>query len=142
MSALNDIVAAMVAALAAKPAVSANIERARVRVLPETWTSAVVVRIESATLELSALAGAPIDTDTTVVVECYARSNTTAPDVAVDDLLAAVYARLAQNPTLNGLAADMAATGINYDFSTDAAQHACATVTYLVRHRTGALTLE
>lgn len=136
------IVGAMTAALAAAPAVSPQIHRARMRPLPQEWSTAVVVRIEGAQLDPLAIQGAPINTDTTVIVECYARSATQSPDLVADALLQSVYAKLAADPTLGGLVADCQLTGLAYDFDQDAERTACVLLTYLVRHRTQSLTLE
>lgn len=136
------IVAAMVARLQTAPAVSTQIHRARMRPLAADWTSAVVVRIQDAQLDRLAIAGAPINTDTTIVVECYARSASLSPDLAADALLQAVYARLAADPTLGALVADCQPTSLAYDFDADADRTACVLITYLVRHRTQSLTLE
>lgn len=136
------IVTAMVALLQAGTPVSAQIHRARVRPLSEDWTTAVAVRLESAELDRLALRQAPINSDTTVIVECYARSTSQSPDLAADALLAAVYARLAADPTLGGTVADLQPLSLAYDFDLDADRTACVSITYLVRHRTQSLSLE
>lgn len=141
-TAFAAIVSAMVSALQQEPSVSNQVHRARLRPLPSDWSSAVVVRIQGAELDRLALRGAPINADTAVVVECYARSATLQPDLVADTLLAAVYARLAADPTLGGLVADCQALSLTYDFDADADRAACVSITYLVRHRTASLTLE
>ncbi len=141
-TAFAAIVGAMTSALQQAPAVSPQVHRARIRPLPAEWSTAVVVRIQEAELDRLAIRGAPINVDTTVVVECYARNATLSPDLVADSLLQAVYARLAADPTLGGLVADCQLTGLAYDFDADADRTACVTLNYLVRHRTASLSLE
>lgn len=136
------IVTAIVALLQSGVPVSPQIHRARVRPLPEDWTTAVSVRLEQAEFDRLAIRQAPINLDTTVVVECYARSSTLTPDLAADALLAAVYARLAADPTLGGTVSDLQPLSMTYDFDSDADRTACVSITYLVRHRTQSLSLE
>ena len=107
------------------------------------WATLVVVRLLDAALEPFAIQGAPYNVDTQLAVECYARGSAgQAPDLAVDDLLAAVYARLAADPTLGGLVSDLQPVTLNYDFDADGEPTASATLTYTVRHRAGNQSLE
>lgn len=140
-TAFAGIVAAMVDALSSAPAVSAQVYRARMRPMAQQHTTAVVVRIQDAQADRAAMQGAPVDFVTTIAVECYARSATQTPDLAVDDLLAAVYAKLAADSTLGGLVGDLYPSTLQYDFDTDAEQTACVTLTYQVVHRTANLSL-
>jgi len=142
MTVFNDIISAMVDELQTSPPVSSQIHRARVRPLPENWSDAVVIRISDSQLEREAIRGAPVDTDTTIVVECYARHASLSPDVVADALMQVTYARLAENPTLGGLVADCVLTSLNWNFDTDTDKTACVSMNYLVRHRTHSLTLE
>lgn len=141
-TAFASIVGAIVARLQQAPAVSAQVHRARMRPLPSDWTDAVVVRILDAQLDPFVILGAPVNVDTTVVVECYARSTTLSADLAADAVLQAVYARLVADPTLAGLVADLQLQSLAYDFDADADRAACVSLTYLVRHRTASLSLE
>ena len=103
----------------------------------------VAVRLLDAALERFAVRGAPFNVDTILAVDCYARaSGGVTPDLAVDALLGAVYARLAQDPSLGGLVQDLEPTSINFDFDVDGEHTACATLTYMVRHRADNHTLE
>lgn len=140
-TAFNAIVTAMVAALSAATAVSPNIFRARLRPMAEQHTTAVVVRLQDAQPQRFAIAGAPVDFDTTIAVECYARTSTTTADVAVDALVEAVYAKLAADTTLGGLVGDIFMQSANWDFDADGEQTACATLTFKVVHRTANLTI-
>ena len=136
------VVGAMVQALQSGTPVSDYISRARIRPLAEEWQTAVVVRLQEAQFDRMASFGAPLNTDTTVVVECYARSSSLSPDLAVDQIMQDTYARLAADPTLGGLVADCQPTGINFDFEQDQDRMGCALMTYVVRHRTQSLNLE
>ena len=141
-TAFNNIVTAMVTALSASPAVSPHIFRARTKPMAAEWTSAIVVRVQSAEMDPLALFGAPINVDTTVVIECYARSTTLAPDQAVDQVLQSAYARLAADPTLGGLVGDCNLQSINYDFDQEQERMGAALLTCVVKHRIQSSTLE
>ena len=52
----------------------------------------------------------------------------------MDDLLARVYARLQQDPSLGGVAGGVTPHSLSVDYDVDGDQTACATVTLLVRH--------
>ncbi|EJL77356.1 hypothetical protein PMI15_04678 [Polaromonas sp. CF318] len=144
MTAFGTIVAAIVTALQAATAVSAVVDRARLRPVTEDMADAVVVRIQGANnIERFAIRNAPVDWDTGIAIECYARhTSTTSGDAAVDALLAKVYARLAQDPTLGGLVMDLMPTELEYDFAAAAENLCCVTLTLKVMHRTNNLTLE
>lgn len=141
MTAFATVVAAMVSALQSAPAVSPQVFRARMRPLAEQHSTAVVVRIQDAQAQRFAIQGAPVDFATTIAVECYARSATQDADVAVDQLLSDVYAKLAADTTLGGLVQDLFAASLAYDFDVDAERTACVTVTYQVQLRTANLTI-
>lgn len=141
MTAIASIVGAIVAALSAGTPVSAHIFRARVRPVPDEATNAVAVRPVSALPDRSDIGGAPVDFTTNIAVECYARSATTSPDLAVDALLESVYARLMADASLGGLVMDLNLTGIDFNFDADALQSGSATLTFAVRHRTSSTTL-
>lgn len=136
------IVAALVVKLQAAPAVSTQVDRARLRPVKDDQASAVVVRIAASNPERFAILGGPTDWDTEIAIECYARSATLAADEAVDALLAAVWAKLAQDTTLGGLVMDLNPTGLEYDFALGADNMACATLALRVLHRTTYSTLE
>lgn len=141
MSAFATISAAIAAKLEEATAVSAQIYRARMRPMAEQHTNAVVVRCEGGEAQRFAIAGAPIDWQSTWRVECYARASASTPDAAVDSLMAAAYARLAADPTLGGNVIDMNIQRVDFDYAEEAQDLACATLTYLVQHRTGAAAL-
>ena len=138
-----SVVTAVVDALNAGTPVSAQVHRARVRPGASEWATLVVVRLLDAAMEPFAVQGAPYNVDTQLAVECYARGSAgQAPDLAVDALLSAVYARLAADPTLGGLVSDLQPINLNYDFDADGEPTASATLTYTVRHRAGNQSLE
>jgi hypothetical protein len=142
-TAFASIVGAAIALLQAGTPVSRQIHRARVRPAAQEWPDMVAVRLLDAQLERFAVKDAPFNVDTTLAVECYARGPAgVSPDLAVDALLEAVYERLAADPSLGGLVQDLEPTGINFDFDADGESIACATLTYLVRHRADNHTLE
>lgn len=136
------VIGAMVSALNAAPAVSAQVHRARVRVIPKEWPNCVVVRPMQAELEQGVGQGVAGIWATAVQVECYVRGlAATAPDLAVDALLEAVSNRFAQDRSLGGLVGDLTLLAINYDFDVDGESTACATLTYTVRHASAAGTI-
>lgn len=139
---MSGLVAAVVGALSSAPAVSAQVHRARMRVLPQAWTSCVVVRIEQAEVQRGAGTGVAMVWETRMAVECYARAPAGTPaDVAVDALLEAVVNRLMADPTLSGLAGDVGLVGITYDFDVDGDTTALATLTFIVRHATASASI-
>jgi hypothetical protein len=118
--------------------VSGQIYRARLRPLAAQHTDAVVVRVLSSTPARAAIQGGPMDWESVIAVECYARSATsTPPDLALDALWAAVYARLMANSLLGGLLqAELNCTQAAYDFDIDGEHTACLTSTWQAAHRT------
>lgn len=126
--------AAVVAALQAAPAVAPQVARVRLRPLAASTTTAVVVRPIEAEAAEQLLTGMPIQWQCAIAVECYAKTTTaTAPDAAVDALLAAAYARLMADPTLGGAVSHMQPVGVSYEFDVDGEQTALATLTLQVR---------
>ena len=129
MSMVNDLATAVVDALKAAPAVSPRVERARLRAVPASDGTAVVVRPLGSDVQDAELTGHPYVWTTSLAVECYARApQGTAPDVAVDALLEAVYARLLQNPTLGGVVVGLQPQAIAYDYDVDGENVVCATI--------------
>lgn len=143
-SVVSQVVGAVVAALQAAPAVSANVARVRLRPWSETTTSAVAVRPIDATREEASLYGfgGPESWQVRVAVECYARSTTTAPDAAIDSLVQSVYGRLMAEPTLGGvITAGLEPQGITFDFDAEAEKFAAATLVLAARIRTAGTNL-
>lgn len=132
-------IGAMQAALQASPAVSANVFRARARVVPQQMATAIVVRPAQAERDASVGQGAMAVWLTAIAVDCYARGSAANPvDDAVDALMGEAVERLMQDPSLGGLVGSIDPQGIAWDFDVDGEQTACATVTFYVRHATAA----
>lgn len=138
-----QVAAAIVTALSSGTPVSSQIHRARVRPASQDWTTMVVVRLQDAQLERFAINGGPYNVDTNIAVECYARASAgTSPDLAIDSLLAAVYARLAADSSLGGLVSDLLLNTLQYDFDADDTGTACVTLNYTALHRAANQSLE
>lgn len=135
---INTAVSAIVDALGGAPAVCADIERVRLRPVSSGVSLAVAVRpVASEVLQTNLNPGMPLSWNTTVAVECYAKSGAdVAADVAVDDLLADTYARLMSDPTLGGLVVNLRPKGVSYDFDADGQQTTCATLVLEILQRT------
>jgi hypothetical protein len=132
----SQIVGAIVTALQATPAVCPKVYRARPDSVPEQFDQAVNVQWEQGIAGFGTIHGAPIDWTTKVSVECFARSQTDTGDVAVDPLLSAVFARLAQDTTLGGLVADLNVAGVEAENSSDGKKTGWVRLTYIAQHRT------
>lgn len=142
-SLVNTAVTAMMVALQSAPAVAAQIGRVRLRPLAQGVSQAVVVRpLQSQVAEASLMPNYPVSWTTAISVECYVRSSVaTPPDVAVDALIEAVYARLMSDPTLGGAVLSLQPQEISYDFDADGDQTTCATFVFHARHRSNGATL-
>lgn len=139
---VNTVVTAVVAALKAAPAVCTQVDRVRLRALPQGTGLAVAVRpLVAQVAQADFVPGVPILWHTDIAIECYARSTaTTAPDVAVDALVQAVYERLMADPTLAGVVLNLQPTSVAYEFDADAEQTTCAILSLTARQRCGAAT--
>ena len=138
-TAFATVVGAMVAALQAAPAVSAQVHRVRLRPMAQDWQTAVVVRPLGVELADAVGQGVACVWTTSVAVECYARAPSgTSADLGVDAVLQAVTTRLLADRSLGGTVGDLALGAIAYDFDTDGDATACATLTYQIRHATAA----
>ena len=142
MTQFVDIVTAFMTVLSGTPAVSDNIFRARDVAIPETAADAINVVWEGSQPYEGAISGAPIDWNTKVVVQCFAKSLTQSGDQAVDPLLASVYARLAANPTLSGKVAYIGAPVMDTEFDAQGQKTGWVSLSYVVQHRTSNLTLD
>jgi len=136
-SLVNAAVTAILSALQSGTPVASQIARVRLRPLAQGITQAVVVRpLQSEVAEAALAPGYPVLWTTAIAVECYARSSVaTAPDVAVDPLLEAVYARLMADPSLGGVVLTLGLQTVSYDFDADGEQTTCATLVFHVRQR-------
>lgn len=143
-SQLSTIVGAMVTALGSGTPVSGQIYRARLRPLAAQHADAVVVRVLSSTPARAAIKDGPMDWDSQIAVECYVRSATsTPPDLALDALWAATYARLMANSLLGGLLqTELTCAQAAYDFDIDGEHTACLVSTWQASHRSSNNTVE
>jgi hypothetical protein len=132
---LSAATGAIVAALTQAPAVAPQVARVRLRPLAANTTTAVVVRpLGAEAPEADMSYGHPIVWFCQIAVECYAKATTaTAPDVAVDALVAATYARLMADTTLAGAVCLITPRDVAYDFDVDGEATACATFVFNVR---------
>ena len=139
---VSTAVAAVIAALNAGTPVSTQIARVRLRPMAQAQAQAVVVRpLQSDVLETSLYPNLPVSWTSAISVECYARSGVaTTPDVALDSLVEAVYARLMADPTLGGAVLALQPQEVTYDFDADGDQTTCATLVFSARHRTAGTT--
>lgn len=141
-TAFANITAAIVSLLKTEPAVSANIFRARDRQMAEEYANAINVQFEGTDPNPGAINGAPVDWNSKFSVECYARTSTTSPDLAVDPLIAAVYERIAADTTLGGLVTDIGSPIIDAEYSAEGQKTGWVRMTYPILHRTSNLTLD
>ncbi|MFS2004611.1 hypothetical protein ACEN9F_13395 [Duganella sp. CT11-25] len=138
----SGIVGAVIELLGQAPAVSPNIYRARDRAIPKQNETAVTVLWDGAMPTPGAIVNAPVDWQTRVVVECYARSTDTGGDEAVDPLLLAVYDRMASDTTLGNRVFDIGSPALEAEYGADGEKTGWVRMTYVVRHRTKNSTLE
>lgn len=135
-TAFAQIVSAVIDALKAAPAVCDRIDRARAVPVPEQAEQAVSVQWEQALPGLATIAGQPLDWKTRITVDCLARSLKDSGDLAVDDLIAAVAERLAQDPTLGGLIDDLVIAGLEAENTVEGKKTGWVRLTYIAEHRT------
>ena len=142
-SMVSTAVGAIVAALSSGTPVASQIARVRLRPMAAAQAQAVVVRaLQTDVAELALCPGYPVSWATAVVVECYTRSGAaTTPDVAVDPLVEAVYARLMADTTLGGAVLALQPQSIAWDFDADGDNTTCATLVFSARHRSPGATL-
>lgn len=143
MTAFADLTAAIKSSLEQAPAVCDTILRARDRRVPESKQRAINITFVGARPVEGEINGAPIDWQTTVVVECYAKAAADeSADVPLDELVGTVFARLAADHTLGGLVDDISAPTIEADFDSLGERTGWAAMKYTVLHRTANNTLE
>lgn len=138
-TAFSAITAALATLMGDAPAVANKIARARTLPMAAENDTMVVVRIGGTEGDGYAMEGAPVNWDTTFTLECYARSATLTPDVAVDALLQDVFARLKTDETLGGLVQGWKPqSSIEWDFDTKGDRVGYAAITLTAMHRTSA----
>lgn len=134
MSSLNNAITATVAALeGAAPQVS----RLRLRPIPASQSTALVVRPVQTEPGESDMAGLPVEYASQIGVDCYGRATASdTADVVIDALAEVVVARLLTDPTLGGAVNFIRFVGATYDFDIDGEATGCATLIFIARHRT------
>ena len=139
---VSAAVAAIVAALTAGTPVASQVARVRLRPLAAAQAQAVVVRPLQTDASVSSLSpDLPVSWTSAISVECYARTSAaTTPDLAVDSLVEAVYARLLADPTLGGVVISLQPQSMSWDFDADGEQTACATLVFQALQRTAGAT--
>lgn len=141
-TAFRAIAMAIAASLSAAPALAGvPVFQNRLKPLPEDRMTAVVVRKEGSNGQEAVLG--MVDWQTDYAIECYGRGAPgTDPDAAADDLLQAVWARMAvidlstyqvMGVTLN--------PGINWDYGEAETPFACAIFRLQIIHRTASSAL-
>lgn len=141
MTAFAAIVTAILNRLGGDAPVCENLFRARRSVVPEACQQAVNVQFEGALPAPAAIAGAPVDWQSKVTVDCYSVAVRESGDAAVDPLFQAVYERLASDPTLAGLVGDIGVPTIEAENSEEGRKTGWIRLTYFVQHRTSNDTL-
>ena len=138
-SLVNTAVTAIIASLSSGTPVASQIGRVSLRPVAAAQAQSVVVRPMHSEVAQSALApGYPVSWTTAIAVECYARcAADQSPDVAVDPLIEAVYARLMADPTLGNAVLALQPQNVAFDFDSDGDRTVCATFTFTVRQRGG-----
>lgn len=142
-TAFDAISDAIVSALSAPPAVAPVIVRGFARPMAEQHTRQIVVRLNAASGQMYAVKGAPINWDTRVDIECYARATGGGEsEAAANSLLADAASRLLADETLGG-AAQGIGPDIAIEWSADAGAQgvACATASITYAHRTSGAAL-
>jgi len=104
--------------------------------VPEQVSSAINVFWEGSRPQEAGIAGAPIDWQTRIVVDCYARTTVKTGGEAADELLSSIYARLASDPTLNGSVFNIGLPMIELDTESGAQKNGWIRLMYVVEHRT------
>lgn len=140
-TAFAQIVTAIIDVLRAGQPVCGLIDRARATVVPDQAEMAVSVQWENTAAQGFTIAGAPIDWQTRITIECLARSARDPGDLAVDPLLRAVTARLAADTTLGGLVDDLRIAGIEAENDAQGKKTGWVRIAYVADHRTSNSTL-
>lgn len=142
LTAFATITGALVLLLQADPPVSANIFRARDRTLAEQFEDAINIQFDGAKSYRGAINGAPVDWESHFTIECWARTSSTSPDLAVDPMLGEIYRRIAADTTLGGLIGDIGEVSILAEYTEDNKKTGWVRMTFPMEHRTSNLTLE
>ncbi len=135
-----QIAGAVVDALLAAPAIAdGRVHRSRTRPISQGTTSGVVVRLTRSASGDSQMMGGRTTWTTLISVECYGRGTTDVPESGADAIVQAVFERLAANPTLGGLAMDLApfdGSTLEWDFDEQDTAMCAVTAHFVVTHQT------
>lgn len=146
MNAHDSIVAATVARLLQAPALAGGFveEELQPGAVPEEVSQAISVRLSRSVAQDTRYAGHPIDWQSELVIECYARGDAANPSTgrASRALHAAAYARLMAEPSLGGQVSYLVPVAIDVDTEAATGPHGVCIGTYTAVHRTAAATLE
>lgn len=138
-SAHKAIVAAVVARLKASGVAAGKVFEARSRAISADSPSGVVVRIARSASHRAAMLGGRTDWSSLVQIECYGRNAGGAPDSVADSTAVAVFDSLNGDPSLGGLANDLAPLDgdtLDWDIDELDASLACITARFIVKHQT------
>lgn len=138
MTVFANIVSAVIASLEAAPAMCDKIYRARPEEVPDQVERAVNVQWDNAIPSRGAINGAPIDWNTRMSVECFAKGMGDTGDLLVDPLLSDAYARIAQL-VVDGV--DFELIGLEAENTANGKKTGWVRMTYNVQHRTNNLSL-
>jgi len=140
-TAFAAITTALVDLFEAAPAIAPYVFRARERAVPKSVTTAISVQWDGGVPKMGAIKGAPVDWESRFTVECYARTATGMPDLAVDPLLLAVYDRIAADTTLGGLVDNVGEPLLEAEYSAEGDRTGWVRMSYVVEHQTENSTL-
>lgn len=140
-SAFVQIQAGLLAALSAGPALAGSLQTNRLRPIPEQQATALVLRLNQSAGNEGVIG--TLDWLSQYSIECYARVTTAAdPAVVVDDLLLAVFDRIATlDPASIGAQAITFTPQIDWQYEDSATPMVCAVVQMSVNHSTSTVNL-
>jgi hypothetical protein len=142
MSAFKEITSAIEALMLAEPPVAEHIYRSRDRAVPKVISTAINVQWDGGTPDEDVIAGAPVTWTSRFSIELYAKTESAAPDEAVDPLLEEVYARMAVDTTLGGLVDYIGQPALEAEYAADGTRTGWIRMVYPIRHETTNLKLE
>jgi hypothetical protein len=132
----SKIVSAVIASLAAQPAVCKRIYRARTKQFPAQDIEAISVAYGRVRRNDQTIRGAPNDYQTLIYVDLFARSSTESADVAVDPLLERVGERMVLDTTLGGIVADLNFLELDPENDSEGMETGWIRLTFIAEHRT------
>lgn len=138
-SAHRAIAIAVAEQLKASGVAMGRVYRGRTRAISAESPHGVVVRLLRSASERAAQLGGRTDWNTLVQVECYGRNVGGEPDEVADSTAVAVFESLGSDPTLGGLAYDLApldGATLDWDFDELDSNLACVTAKFVVKHQT------